>query len=111
MKISINHNRLYCIILAFLAFLSIATAAGLIYWRRNIGGPLGHLSEPALPWFAAADLIYGTAMLATLCVRRYLPALGRRLTRLLNWALLPAVPVGTVISLYGLWKVDRGNNR
>lgn len=109
MKTTVNHDRLYCIIVAFVAPLTIATAAGLIYWRRKVGGPLGHLSEPALPWFAAANLVYGVAMLATICARRYLPGLGRRLTRLLNWALLPAVPIGTIISLYGFWKVDCGD--
>jgi hypothetical protein len=39
----------------------------------------------------------------------YLPKLGRRLTRLLNWVLLPALPVGTILSLYGFWKVDCDN--
>ena len=76
---------------------------------QKVGGPLGHVSETAMLWFAAANLAYGTTMVVTIWTRHHLPKLGRRLTQVLNWALLPALPMGTIIGLYGFWKVDRSN--
>ncbi len=103
----INHNRMYSIMLALLTALASATTVGLINWQKSVGGPVGHLSSEAIPWMIAVNLFYALAMGSTLFARLYWPDSGRRLTRLLNWALLPALPSGTVLGLYGLWLLNR----
>jgi hypothetical protein len=60
------------------------------------------------PWYAALSLFYSLAVSLTLCSRLLHPATGRRLTRLLNWVLLPVFPFGTATGIFGLAKVDKG---
>jgi uncharacterized membrane protein YedE/YeeE len=66
-----------------------------------------HLPEWSLPWVAIINFAYAIAIIVTLSARRFIPETGRTLTRVLNWALLPAVPGGTLVGLYGLWKADK----
>jgi hypothetical protein len=103
----INHNRLYSAVLAIFALRNAITAIVFLDWQRAGGGPMRHLSERSLPPMTALCLAYAVAVAATLLARRYRPATGRRLTRILNWALLPVLPGGTVLGFYGLWKVDK----
>jgi hypothetical protein len=56
---------------------------------------------------AIINFAYAIAIVITLCARRFKPETGRVLTRALNWALLPALPGGTLVGLYGLLKADR----
>ena len=91
------------IVLALLA----ATGAGLLFYLAGIASAGGDVrtSVPAwsLPLLGVAQFAYAFAIVAVLCARRLNPQVGRRLTRLLNWALLPALPGGTIVGLYGLW--------
>jgi hypothetical protein len=103
----INHNRLYCAVLTIFAAVNAMTTIGLLYWQRTVGWSLGHFPGWSLPWMTAINFAYTVAIAATLLARRYRPETGRRLTQLLNWALLPALVGGTVLGLYGLWKVDK----
>jgi hypothetical protein len=103
----INHNRLYYAALATLTVGNAITTALLLYWIAAVGGPLGKLSARSLPWITALSCAYTLAMIVTLLARRLRPKSGRRITRFLNWALLPAFPCGTAIGSYGLWKVDK----
>ncbi len=102
-----NHNRMYSIVLTMLTVLASMTTFGLMNWQKSVGGPVGHLSSEAIPWMIAVNLFYALAMGITLFTRLYRPASGHRLTRWLNWALLPALPSGTVLGLYGLWLLYR----
>jgi hypothetical protein len=54
-------------------------------------------------WLNLLNYTYSAAMLAALIARRYQPGYGSQLSRLLNWALLLALPWGPLIGLYGLW--------
>jgi hypothetical protein len=107
MKTGINHNRVYCTILAFFVVLTECNACLLFYWDQTVGEPVGHLSAGAVCWVAALNVGYSVAMLVTLWSRLFRRKFGRRLTRFLNWALLPAFLCGTALGIYGLLKVDR----
>jgi hypothetical protein len=61
--------------------------------------PANHLPTAVI----LLNLICFTAVLATLWVRGHRPLNRLRVTRLLNWTLLPALPFGTVIAVYGFW--------
>ena len=102
-----SHNRIYSFTLAILAFYTGASVIGLFNWQRMGLGDAGHLPAWALPWLTAFDVFYSVAMFVTIWLRRYGQDSGRRATRLLNFVLLPALPAGTVLAIYGLWKVDR----
>jgi hypothetical protein len=103
----INHNRMYFAALATLTVCNAISTAVLLYWLAAVGGQLGKLSPRLLPWMTALSCAYTLAMIVTLLARQLRPQSGRRMTRFLNWALLPAFPCGTVIGSYGLWKVDK----
>ncbi len=105
----INHNRTYSAALATLAVVA-ALSSGLLLFLAgaSAGGTLHtHLPEWSLLWVAIINFVYAVAMIVTLCARRFKPEAGRRLTRLLNWALLPALPGGTVVGIYGLLRADK----
>jgi hypothetical protein len=87
-----------------------AFSAGLLLFLAglSLGGSVNtHLPDSSLPWVAAINFGYVIAIVVVLCARRFKPESGKRLTRLLNWALLPALPGGTVVGIYGLLKADR----
>jgi hypothetical protein len=102
----INHNRIYPWVLATQAVIC-ALSSGLLFFlaRATAEGSLGIKlpAEWSLPWAAAVNFVYAIAITIALCVRRFKPALGPRLTRLLNWALIPGFPGGTIVGIYGLW--------
>jgi mannose-6-phosphate isomerase-like protein (cupin superfamily) len=76
--------------------------------NASAGGAVDtHLPEWPLPWVAIINFAYAIAIIVTLCARRFSPEAGRALTRVLNWALLPAVPGGTLVGLYGLLRANR----
>jgi hypothetical protein len=105
----INHNRIYSATLAIFAlFAVIGCSLTLFLAGLSKAGPIGlQVPDWSLRWLAAINFAYAVAIIVTVFIRRYRPVLGRRLTRILNWTLLPALPGGTVIGIYGLWKVDR----
>jgi uncharacterized membrane protein YedE/YeeE len=104
-----NHNRMYSMALTVLGVLA-ALSSGLLLFLAgaSAGGAVDtHLLDWSLPWVAIINFAYTLAIVITLCARRFRPETGRVLTRVLNWALLPAVPGGTVVGLYGLLRADR----
>ena len=103
----INHNRLYTVVLGIMAIGTAVTAVGLYEWQRTVGGPVGHLPGRAVPWISAMNSAYTVIMAITLFARLHRAESSRRLTRILNWLLLPAFFCGTFLGLYGLWKVDK----
>jgi membrane protein implicated in regulation of membrane protease activity len=105
----INHNRAYSAALAVLGVLAMLGSGLLLFLAgASAGGAVDTLlPEWSLPWVAIINFAYVIAIVVTLCARRFRPETGRALTRVLNWALLPAVPGGTLVGLYGLWRADK----
>ena len=106
-----NHNRIYSAALAVLGvFAALSSGLLLFLAGASAGGALHtHLPGWSLPWVAIVNFAYAVAITVTLCARRLKPETGRTLTRVLNWALLPALPGGTVVGLYGLLTADNGS--
>jgi hypothetical protein len=115
LSIRFNHERLY---LALLVIAGVATALSiplglLAYALRQFGlsGPTmpgGHIPTWFLPWSSLISAGFIGFILVTLTARQLNPVVGRRLTRVLNWAMLFAPPFGTMVGVYGLLMVDRG---
>ncbi len=108
----INHNRIYTAILGALAVYLIIPGIGMLLFLTAPQHPttreLGiHLPDWSIPFLAVAHVGYATAIGVVLLARRLRPDCGCWLTRVLNWALLPALPAGLVLGLYGLCKVDK----
>jgi hypothetical protein len=129
---SMNHNRIYTAVLwIFAIYNTIIIAAGLFYWQvlgqtivsmghypawalsdgrvhvSGIGVPMGRYPAWVLNGMFALTCVYTALIFATLVARRKDDALGQRLSRVLNWLMLAALPGGTVIGLYGLFFVDK----
>jgi hypothetical protein len=104
-----DHNRTYSAALALLAVLATLSSGLLLFLAGAAdGGSVDtHLPEWALLWVAVINFAYAVAIIITLCARRFKPEMGRGLTRVLNWTLLPALPGGTIVGLYGLFMADR----
>jgi len=113
-----DHERLY---LALLVIAGVATALSIplglfVYALRQLGlsGPTvpgGHVPTWLLPWSSLISAGYIGFILVTLTARQLNPVVGRRLTRVLNWALVFAPPFGTMVGVYGLMKMDREMKR
>jgi|SRR5208282_2041965 hypothetical protein len=109
----IKHDRIYSGLLATLAVVA-ALGSGLLLFLAGAsaeGAFHTHLPDWSLPCVAVINFAYAVAIVVVLCARRFKPESGRKLTRLLNWALLPALPGGTVVGVYGLLSVDKGGSR
>jgi uncharacterized membrane protein YedE/YeeE len=106
-----NHNQTYSAALVVLAVISTLSSGLLLFLAGASAGETVTMYLPAwsLPWVAIINLAYAISIIVTLCARRFRPETGRSLSRVLNWALLPALPGGTVVGLYGLLKADRQN--
>lgn len=103
------HDRTYSMALVGLAGFAVISFGLLLFLTGASAGDAVETQLPgwSLPWVALINFAYTIAIVVTLCARRFWPETGRVLTRLLNWALLPALPAGTVVGLYGLLKIDR----
>jgi hypothetical protein len=104
-----NHERIYSAALGALALFAAVSSCLLLFLAgASAGGAVdAHLPDWFLPWAAVINCAYAAAIVVTLCARQFRPETGRKLTRVLNWALLPALPGGTVVGLYGLLTADR----
>lgn len=105
-----DHNRIYTATLwVFAVYNAIIIACGLYFWRMvgQTNEPMGRYPAWALPWLFALTCFYTVLILATLIARRKNSRIGEQFSRVLNWLMLPAVPGGTVIGLYGLLFVGK----
>ena len=109
----LNKDRIYLGMLATLAALAIVSAGLLLFIAgASTGGVMDvNLPDWSLFWVAAINGAYGLAIIIVLCSRQFKSTSARRLTRLLNFALLPALPGGTLVGIYGLWTVDQPEDR
>ena len=100
------------IVLGLSTALTIPLGLFVYFLRVREGVPVyrWHIPDWAGPWNAAICSGYLVAMLITAWLRRVEPVAGKRLSRILNYALLPAAPFGTALGIYGLLKVDRDPN-
>lgn len=104
------HNRIWtALVIAFGFFCAIGILTML--WLIRVMGADSDASESDTWVFelvASIQALYIVAITITLVLRAKKPSLGRLLTKALNIALLvTAVPIGTALGIYGLWKVDR----
>ena len=97
-------NRTYSVVLAVLAVVAALSSGMLLFLAgASAGGVVEtHLPAWSLPWVAMINFAYMVAIIVTLCARRFRPETGRALTRVLNWALLPAAPGGTIVGIFGM---------
>ena len=105
----LKHNRFYNI---FLVLLGIYILSGLGLMMFLLGMPPDArprmlVPQWSLPHLAITNGFYLLAMTVTLAVRLTRPAIRKRLTTAMNWLFLIAPLFGTVLGIYGLWKVDR----
>jgi len=106
----LDHNRVYILLLIAIA---IIPAVNLPYVLRMAFSPdtpgirKEHLPNVVLRWDIPLGICYLTAAIAMLWFRRFRPAAARRFTRILNYLLLFAPPLGTLLGIYGLLKVDK----
>ena len=104
-----KHERLYSILLTALALNGLC---GVVLLAALMAIPVAdrpptQLPDWSFPILAFLNGVYFCAAALALILRWAAPAVGRRVTRELNIALLFGPPLGTALGLYGLWKVDR----
>ena len=98
-------NRAYTIALLVLGFILLGGVADMIFLRAL---PSTQPSSKALYLFIASlEALITLAIAATLALRAWAPAAGQVATVALNIVLLFMFPFGTVVGVFGLWKVDR----
>jgi hypothetical protein len=111
----VNHDRLYSVLLIVLGVSTAVTIPlGLfVYVLRVRAGVPVHAWHSIPDWVAplsgAICAGYFVATMMTAWLRRVEPAAGKRVSRVLNYALLPAAPFGTALGIYGLTKVDKSS--
>lgn len=110
-RVVASHSRIQAVLLAALA-VQLAATAGMFAWLSQVSAVAGPVDLPRtpdwiLPWHATLGFLYLVAITATLLARHWRPDLGQRMTRWLNWALLPLLPFGTLLGIYGLWITRR----
>ena len=105
----VNHNRLSNVIRTTLA-LYLLSGLGILAVLMGMSPearPRMLIPDWSLPFLAVINGIYLLAMLATIAARLTRLDVGQRLTKAMNLLLLLAPPVGTILGIYGLWKVDK----
>jgi drug/metabolite transporter (DMT)-like permease len=102
-----THDRVYTILLGCLSLLcalgSFTAIAVLAYYPPREG-------DLSISQELIVLIIYGLVFLATfpvLLIRVRFPTRRKRPTWWLNIALLIVIPLGTILAVYGLWKVDK----
>jgi hypothetical protein len=105
----VKHERLYSVLLAILSVYALCGVALLAALMAIPAGerPPTWLPDWSLPLVTFLNGAYVCAAILALYLRRAAPDAGRRVTRGLNVALLFGPPFGTLLGVYGLWKVDR----
>jgi hypothetical protein len=104
---SVEHNRLYTLILIILGLsTTLSTPLGIVLWNQRSPSARG-FPNWALPVDVGICGFYVVVIAITVLLRRLRPVVGQRLTRILNYLLLLAPPFGTALGIYGLVAVDK----
>ncbi len=107
--VNVNHNRLYnaiCFALVLYTLSGVALLVVLMAMPPDARPPM-QVPDWSLPFLAVINGVYLVAMSVTLLFRLARPTFGKRLTKAMNLLLLIAPPFGTLLGIYGFWKVDR----
>jgi hypothetical protein len=101
-----KHDTIYTALLGVTSFFSLIGAIEM--WFLAYRTPLAPESRWAIQFVFCLMLLLTTIQAAVLLIRIFLPARRKWVTVTLNIILLAAVPWGTALGIYGLWKVDKG---
>jgi len=112
-NIMMNHNRIYNFLLGTLSLWVLGGMWPLLLLLQMPpdARPRMHLPDWSLPYLAVINMIYLVAMIVTLISRLAHPTIGKRLTTAMNMLFLIGPPFGTVLGIYGFWKVDKDFKR
>jgi hypothetical protein len=112
-NIMMNHNRIYNALLATLSLWVLGGMWPLLLFLQMPpdARPPMHLPDWLLPYLAVINMVYLVAMIVTLISRLAHPPIGNRLTTAMNVLFLFGPPLGTVLGIYGFWKVDKNLKR
>ena len=100
-----QHDAIYSVLLGVFAFFQSLSVISL--WVMAGNPELSAISAWVLRMTAAAHLCFLMIEVAVLLIRIAAPAYRKWPTLALNIILLFLFPLGTALSIYGLWKVDR----
>jgi hypothetical protein len=112
-NIMMNHNRIYNFLLGTLSLWVLVGMWPLLLFMQMPpdARPRMHLPDWSLPYLAVINMVYLVAMIVTLISRLAHPAIGKRLTTAMNVLFLIGPPFGTILGIYGFWKVDKDFKR
>jgi hypothetical protein len=96
----------YSVLLGVTTFFSLVSA--LEMWFLAYRAPISAESRWAMQLIFCMMLLLTVVQGSVLLVRIFMPARRKWVTVTLNIILLFAVPWGTALGIYGLWKVDKG---
>jgi uncharacterized membrane protein YhdT len=100
-----KHNMVYTALLIAMAFFYSLGAMSMWFISHSPEFPTE--ARWAFEFTVYAELMYVVAMVVTLILRGVAPGAGHFATLVLNIILLPLIPLGTALGIYGLWKVDK----
>src|SRR3954465_8711367 len=100
-----QHNRTYTVALIVMAFLYGLGVITMAFMSRS--STLPERSQWVFQMTAWMNGAFTAAMVTTLILRGVAPDAGRIATNALNIILLISFPLGTVLGIYGLLKVDK----
>ena len=100
-----KHDRIDLILLIVWPFCLLLGMGGMYFQMHMPTFPAQSKWVFAMAIYAMA--CYFVAIAVTVVVRITAPAKVRLLTTALNIVLLPHIPFGTALGIYGLWKVDK----
>jgi len=98
-----RHDIIYSVLLAVLAFFYVVTTLELWFLRDRIQPE----ARAGLHMVLATFVCYLLAMFAVLIIRIAFPSIRKWPTLFLNIILVPLIPPGTALAIYGFWKVDK----
>ena len=99
------HDHIYTTLLAVFAFFLLIGVGSLI-WIRTLPNP-GGTDRSALLFPIIIESMYVVASIAIVIRRIAAPRVRRWPTFALNCILIPMIPLGTALAIYGFWKVDK----
>ena len=105
-KTVIAHDHLYTALLGVLAFMLLILINEARWGMRMPTTQQSGTNSVRMVVFVEGGCFIG-AMLCVLLVRLFLPKYRRWPTFGLNIFLLLMVPLGTMLAIYGFWKVDK----
>jgi hypothetical protein len=98
------HDQVFTGLLIALAFLLVLVLGQFTIMRVSGRFVIG---DRVFPFLMPANVLYFTSIIAALILRWCAPGIRRAATIAVSIILLFLFPLGTIVGIYGLWKVDR----